>query len=166
MQREIFVKQKLLELVGKVSGMYGSAREFAEHLSEIHEKATEAYKQLTGDAKDIPVEEIRHLVDTLYRTVTESAIHQREVPFILRSGGHVAITTDGVRVEGVVDVSPKILEVTILSPFAGKKASSELEMIAPVIWTELPEDGSEANDAGKRRALSLLSELYYSNFKR
>jgi hypothetical protein len=146
--------------------MYGSAREFAEHLSEIHEKTIEAYKQLSGDAKDIPVEEIRHLVDSLYRTATESAIQQREVSFILHSGDHVAITTDGVRVEGVVNVSPKILKVIILSPFAGKKASSELEMIAPVIWTELPEDGSEANEDGKRRALSLLCELYYSYFER
>ena len=160
------MKQKLLELAGKVSGRYGSAREFAEHLSEIHEMAIEAYKQLAGDAKDIPVEEIHHLVDSLYRTATESAIQQREVPFILHSGDHVSITTDGVRVEGVVNLSPKILEVTILFPFAGKKALSELEMIAPVIWTERPEDGSEANDAGKRRALSLLSELYYSQFKR
>lgn len=160
------MKQKLLELAGKVSGMYSSAREFAEHLSEIHQMAIDAYKQLAGDAKDIPVEEIHHLVDSLYRTSTESAIQQREVPFILHSGDHVAITTDGVLVEGVVNVSPKILEVTILSPFAGKEASSELEMLAPVIWTEQPEDGSEANDAGKRRALSLLSELYYSYFER
>lgn len=160
------MKQKLLELVGKVSGMYSSAREFAEHLSEIHEKAIEAYKQLAGDAKDIPIEEIHRLVDSLYRTAMEAAIRHQEVPYILYSGDHIAITTDFVRVEGIVNVSPKILEVTILSPFAGKKASSELEMIAPVIWTERPEDGSEANDAGKRRALSLLSELYFSNFKR
>lgn len=160
------MKQELLELAGKLSGMYGSAREFAEHLSEIHEKAVEAYKQQAGDTKDIPVEEIRRLVDSLYRTATEYAIQQREVPSILRSGSHIAITTDGVRVEGVVDMSPKILEVTIISPFTGKKATAVLEMIAPFIWTELPENGSEANDAGKRRALSLLSELYYSNFKR
>lgn len=146
--------------------MYGSAKDFAEHLSVIHEKAIEAYKQLTGEKKDVAAEEIYQLVDSLYRTATESAIQQRDVPFILRSGNHIAITTDGVRVEGVVDVSPKILEVTILSPSAGKKATAELEMIAPVIWTELPEDGSEANDDGKRRALSLLSELYYSYFER
>ena len=157
--------EELLELAGKVSDMYGSARDFSERLSEIHGKAVEAYKQLAGDSNDIPVKEIHHLVDSLYRTATESAILQREVPFILHSGNHIAITTDGVRVEGVVNVSPKLLEVTIISPYTGKKASSELEMIAPFIWTERPEDGSEANDAGKKRALSLLCELYYSFFE-
>ena len=122
--------------------MFGSAREFAEHKSEV-----------------------LRLVESIYGTIKETSIQDVDLPFMLRSGGHIGITTDGTRVEGVVDVSPKAITVTILSPFTGRTASSELKMMAPVIWTKEPEDSSEANEEGKRKAASLLCDLYYSFFE-
>ena len=119
--------------------MFGTARDFAEHKNEVIQ-----------------------LVESIYGTIKETSIHNVDLPFMLRSGERIGITTDGVRVEGVVDVSPKVISVTILSPFTGRTASSELKMIVPAIWTVEPEDGSEANEAGKRKAAALLCDLYYS----
>ena len=122
--------------------MFGTAKEFAEHKNYV----------------------IR-LVESIYGTTKETSIQDEDVPFVLRSGERIGITTDDVRVEGVVDISPKVISVTILSPFTGRTASSELKMMAPVIWTKEPEDSSEANEEGKRKAASLLCDLYYSFFE-
>ena len=119
--------------------MFGTARDFAEHKNEVIQ-----------------------LVESIYGTIKETSIQDADLPFMLRSGERIGITTDGVRVEGVVDVSPKVISVTILSPFVGRTATAEIKMIVPAIWTVEPEDGSEANEAGKRKAAALLCDLYYS----
>lgn len=123
--------------------MFGATKEFAEHKNDVIQ-----------------------LVESIYGTIKETSIQDVDVPFVLRSGGHISITTDNTRVKGIVDVSPKVLSVTILSPFTGRTASAEIKMIVPAIWTVEPEDGSEANEAGKRKAAVLLSDLYYSFFER
>lgn len=123
--------------------MFGTAKGFSEHKNDV----------------------IR-LVESIYGTIKETSIQNMDVPFVLRSGGRIGITTDGVRVEGIVDVSPKVIKVTILSPFTGRTATAELRMIVPAIWTEEPEDGSEANEEGKRKAAALLCDLYYSFFEK
>lgn len=137
------VEKNLKDLAQLLSSMFGTAQEFAEHKSDI----------------------IR-LVESIYGTIKETSIQGVDVPFVLRSGGHISITTDNTRVEGVIEVSPKMLSVNILSPFTGRRATSELEMIVPAIWTEEPEEGSGANEAGKRKAAALLCDLYYSYFER
>lgn len=122
--------------------MFGTAKEFAEHKNDV----------------------IR-LVESIYGTTKETSIQDVDVPFLLRSGGRISIMTDNTRVEGVVEVSPKTISVTILSPFTGRTASSELKMMVPVIWTKEPKNGSEANEEGKRKAAALLCDLYYSLFE-
>lgn len=133
----------LTDLAQLLSGMFGSAREFAEHKRDV-----------------------TRLVDAVYGTFKETSVQDVDLPFELRSGGHISITTDNTRVEGVVDISPKVLSVTILSPFTGRTASSELKMMAPVIWTKEPINDSEANEEGKRKAAALLCDLYYSYFEK
>lgn len=123
--------------------MFGTAKEFAKHKNDV----------------------IR-LVESIYGTIKETSFQDVDVPFVLRSGGRIGITTDGVRVEGVVEVSPKVISVTILSPFTGRTASSKIQMIVPAIWTVEPKDGSNANEEGKRKAAALLCDLYYSYFER
>jgi hypothetical protein len=137
------VETNLKDLAQLLSGMFGSAREFAEHKSEV-----------------------LRLVESIYGTIKETSIQDVDLPFMLRSGGHIGITTDGTRVEGVVDVSPKAITVTILSPFTGRKANAEIKMIVPAIWTVKPEDGSKANEEGRRKAAALLCDLYYSFLER
>ena len=136
------VEKNLKDLAQLLSGMFATAKEYAEHRNDV-----------IG------------LVDALYETIKEASIQKMDFPFELRSGDHIGITTDGVRVEGVVDVSPKVIKVTILSPFKGRMATAEMKMIVPAIWTVEPEDDSEANEAGKRKAAALLCDLYYSYFE-
>ncbi len=137
------METNLKDLAELLSGMFGTTKEFAEHKNDVIQ-----------------------LVESIYGTIKETSIQDVDVPFVLRSGGHISITTDNTRVEGIVDVSPKVLSVTILSPFTGRTTSAEIKMIVPAIWTVKPENGSEANEAGKRKAAVLLCDLYYSFFER
>lgn len=137
------METNLKDLAELLSGMFGTTKEFAEHKNDVIQ-----------------------LVESIYGTIKETSIQDVDVPFVLRSGGHISITTDNTRVEGIVDVSPKVLSVTILSPFTGRMTSAEIKMIVPAIWTVKPENGSEANEAGKRKAAVLLCDLYYSFFER
>ena len=69
---------------------------------------------------------------------------------------------DGTLAEGIVHLAPKEMSVEITSPHGGREAGAVLQPLAPRIWTERPEPGSEAGEEGRQKAVELLTDLFYT----
>ena len=104
---------------------------------------------------------IREL-DRIYEDAKSVSVEFEILPDRLMTGDQIGIIIGGILIRGTVTISPKTLSVEITSPYEGKRLCSEIEMLAPRIWTELPREGSEANDEAKKKAVFLLTELYLS----
>lgn len=145
-----------------ISRMTFSAADYARSRDRIKEEALKLYSRQTGDSSADIETELEILLDRSFLERKEISICAAELPDHLKDGSIFRIFLDDTEVEGKVKLSPKELSVEISSPFHGKKAGSDLEMLAPVIWTERPEPGSEANEEGRHRAVLLLADIYYS----
>lgn len=130
-------------------------RGFAENVIAIYSKRNDICVEQCAD------EVIREL-ERIYEDAKSVSVEVEILPDRLMTGDQIGIIIGGILIRGTVTISPKTLSVEITSPYEGKRLCSEIEMLAPRIWTDLPREGSEANDEAKKKAVFLLTELFYS----
>ncbi len=145
-----------------VSRMTFSAAEYAIDSKQILARAIALYSAQTGDHSPEATAELALLLDRSFDERKRLSICNEDLPDHLRDGSRFQICVDDTVIIGRVSLSPKDISVEILFPFQGRTAGSELMLLAPVIWTELPEPGSEANEEGREKAVKLLADIYYS----
>lgn len=145
-----------------ISRMTFSAVDYVMNRESIVEDAVKQYCQQTGEQSLDIRNGMVILLDRSYAERKLLSVCAAELPDHLRDGSHFRIFVNDTEVVGKVRISPKVISVEITSPFQGEMAGSELEMLAPVIWTERPEKGSEANESGRQKSISLLVDIYYS----
>lgn len=151
--------QQLNEILAEVEF---NPLDYAADRESIAAKVIAIYSKRNGFPAEQCTDEVRRELDRIYEDAKSVSVETTIMPDFLRTGDHIGIVIGGILIWGLVSISPKTLSVEISSPYEGKRLSSEIEMLAPRIWTESPHEGSEANDEGREKAVSLLTELYYS----
>lgn len=139
-----------------------SVKEYVCDKARIINKAREVYETETGKKSEPVLDEIKDELELLFHDRKKLSIENINMPDHLRSGSWLGIVVAGELIYGLVQVSPKTISVE----YDGHRKLSQLELLAPVIWTEYPKEGSEANEDGKRKAVVLLTDLYYSALER
>ena len=139
-----------------------SPLDYAADRAAFAAKVIAKFSKRNGFCPEQCAEEVSRELDRIYEDAKSVSVESTVMPDHLRTGDYVGIIIGGILIWGLVAISPKTLSVEISSPYEGKRLSSEIELLAPRIWTEMPCEGSEANDEGKKKAVSLLTELYYS----
>lgn len=139
-----------------------SPLDYAAERAAFAAKIIAIFSKRNGFCPEQCADEVIRELDRIYEDAKNVSVEATIIPDFLRTGDHIGIVIGGVLIWGLVAISPKMLSVEISSPYEGKRLSSEIELLAPRIWTEQPREGSEANDEGRRKAISLLTELYYS----
>lgn len=145
-----------------ISRMTFSAADYAKNRDQIIKEAVSMYTQQTGEVSSKVQAGLTVLMDRSFIERKELSICAAELPDHLKDGSSFRIFLDNTEVVGQLRLSPKEISVEISSPFHDGMAGAELEMLAPVIWTMRPEPGSEANEEGRRKAIILLADIYYS----
>ena len=77
-------------------------------------------------------------------------------------GSHIAFRIGETVIRGIVSLAPRMVVVTMESPYTGITGIETIDADMPVIFTEHPYEVSPASLAGKDRARRLLLKLYYS----
>lgn len=80
----------------------------------------------------------------------------------LYDGGSIAFRNGDETIRGRVALSPRRIEVTLVSPAQGVSENETLDADMPVIFTEHPYETSPASLVGIDRARRLLLKLYCS----
>ncbi len=84
----------------------------------------------------------------------------------LKDGCRLSCSIGLTVVSGLVRLAPKRISVRMDLPCIMPEVEMTLQMIAPVLFTEHPEDGSEANEYGTDVARRLLLDSYYNSFSK
>lgn len=151
------------EIAAKIiSRMTFSAADYVRRKETIFAEAAKLYKIKTGDDSPEVEEQLDLLLSQSFAERKALSVSNSDLPEHLKDGSLFKICVNETEVEGRIQLSPKELLVEIVSPYQGHKAGAELQMLAPVIWTERPEMESEANEEGREKAISLLTDIYYS----
>lgn len=152
-----------LETAAKiVSEMAFSATDYVKDGNAILAEAMRLYLAETGAMEPETETELKVILERSFSDRKALSVSGIDMPDHLMDGNLFRISIDGTEVKGRVRLSPKEIAVEITSPFHGCQAGASLLMLAPVIWTERPETGSEANESGREKAVSLLVDIYYS----
>lgn len=149
-------------IVRIVSGLGFDPLEYAADRTGTVGRVLEIFTGQSGIHAEECAVEVEKVLESIYEDAKGVSVEAEIIPDHLRTGGSVGVVIGGELIWGLVDVTPKVLSVEITEPYRGRRSSSEIEMLAPRIWTEQPCDGSEANEEGRRRAVSMLAGLYYS----
>lgn len=120
------------------------------------------YFELTGDKSNETRIKLSDLVANSFEERKELAINSIDMKENLRNGDSFSIFLNETIVTGKVYLAPKSISVEITSPYFGRMAGADLDLIAPVIWTESPEMESVANEEGRKKAAILLADIYFS----
>ena len=139
-----------------------SATDYAKDSNSILADTLRKYAMETKDESPDIKTELKELLERSFEERKELSVSGINLPDHLFDGDLFLISIDGTEVTGRVNLSPKEIMVEILSPFHGHQAGCSLPLLAPIIWTEYPEPKSEANGRGREKAVSLLSDIYYS----
>jgi len=145
-----------------ISRMTFSAADYVKGKGPILAEAAKLYKLKTRDDSPEIEEQLVLLLSRSFAERKALSVTNSALPEHLKDGSLFRICVDETVVEGQVRLSPKKISVEIVSPYQGHQAGAELQMLAPVIWTERPEMESEANEQGREKAISLLTDIYYS----
>lgn len=145
-----------------VSEMTFSAAAYARDRSAFLAEALQRYREITGDDAPEAAAEMKAVLEQSFADRKALSVSGIDLPDHLRDGGRFRICVDGTEVTGRVRLSPKEMAVEITAPYQGRQAGATLQLLAPVIWTERPEAGSEANEAGREKAVRLLTDIYYT----
>lgn len=79
----------------------------------------------------------------------------------VRDGDIIPCIIDGEMVEGIIHASPKDISVMLYDRDLPLRASSQIMMMAPKIYTEEPWKGARLNEYGIQRVKELLVGLYH-----
>ena len=151
------------EIASKIiAQMTFSALDYVQNSEQILTEAVSLYSGQTGDDSSEIKAGMRILLDRSFSERKVLSIGSVKLPGYLKDGSSFSITLNDTEVSGIVNLAPKEISVEIISPFQGKKAGSVLNRLTPVIWTERPDVGSEANESGRMKAVTLLADIYYS----
>ena len=137
----------------------------ADYVTDNEPILSEAYKRYvsqTGDDSPEAKSMVTLLLDRSFADRKELSVSNADLPEHFRDGSTFRICVNDTEVKGILHLTPKEISVEIVTPFKGCTAGAELQLLAPVIWTERPENGSEANEDGRSKAISLLTDIYYS----
>lgn len=134
-----------------------SPAEYVQDKASVMERARKLYEEITGDKSELVLSEIEEELELLFHDRKALSVEDVNMPEHLRSGCWLGIVIDGNLIYGLVQVSPKIISVE----YEGHRGCSQLELLAPVVWTEYPDE--EANREGKLKAVELLTDLFYSS---
>lgn len=145
-----------------ISRMTFSAADYVKDKESILSEAYHRYVSRTGDDSHEAKSEVASLLKRSFADRKELSVSNADLPDHFRDGSAFRICVDDTEVKGILRLTPKDISVEIVSPFTGRTAGAELQLVAPVIWTERPENGSEANEEGRLKAVSLLTDIYYS----
>lgn len=145
-----------------ISRMRFSAADYVKDNESILSEAYHRYVLQTGDDSLEAKSEMASLLKRSFAERKELSISNADLPDHFRDGSAFRICVNDTEVKGILHLSPKHISVEIVTPFKERTAGAELQLLAPVIWTERPENGSEANEAGRLKAVSLLTDIYYS----
>ena len=145
-----------------ISRMTFSAADYVKDRESILAEALLRYTDQTGERSPEVRSEMSVLLERSFSERKELSVVNAALPDHFRDGSRFSVCVDDTVVEGLVHLSPKVLLVEMISPQQGHRAGSELKILAPVIWTERPEANSEANEEGRKKAVSLLTDIYYS----
>ena len=148
-----------------ISKMTFSAADYVKNREAIFLEVLRRYNDLTGDLSPEIRSELSVMLNQSFSERKELSIISAALPDHFRDGSSFSVCVDDTVIEGLLHLSPKVIIVEMTSPYSGHKAGSELELLAPVIWTERPEVNSEANEEGRGKAISLLTDLYYSTLQ-
>lgn len=151
------------EIAAKIiSRMTFSAADYVKCKELILAEASQLYAKETGDNSPEAKSQLALLLSRSFGERKEFSVSNADLPNHFKDGSRFKICVNDTEVEGSLHLTPKEMVVEIVSPFQGRKAGAELKMLAPVIWTERPELGSEANEDARSKAVSLLTDIYYS----
>lgn len=145
-----------------VSGMSFTPREYAADRNRI---LVEAFKRCAAGGVELSVETVaalRLLLENAFCDRKALSVENVDMPDRLRDGDSFRICVDGTLAEGIVHLAPKEMSVEITSPHGGREAGAVLQPLAPRIWTERPEPGSEAGEEGRQKAVELLTDLFFT----
>lgn len=145
-----------------ISRMQFSAADYVRNREQIINEAAKLYSRQTGEESAETKAELSVLLERSFAERKVLSIDAAELPDHLRDRSVFRIFLDDTVVTGSIRLSPKTITVEITSPFQGRMAGAELDMLAPIIWTEQPEVGSEANEEGRQKSILLLADIYYS----
>lgn len=145
-----------------ISRMTFSAADYVNNYESILSEAYSLYVSQTGDDSPEVKSEISLLLKQSFADRKAISVSNADLPDHFSDGSAFRICVNDTEVEGVLHLTPKDISVEIVSPFKGRTAGAELQLLAPVIWTESPENGSEANEDGRLKAITLLTDIYYS----
>lgn len=152
-------------LARTISKMKFTALEYALNPEAILGQALGVLSEITGNTPDR---------DDVTAALEQSGVERRQfsvenvdMPVHLMNGDEFSVyLNDATKLSARIGLSPKKISLEMLCPFPGLRAESQLEMIVPLIWTVRPEEGSEADEMARDRAVSLLLGLYYENIRR
>lgn len=147
-----------------IAKMAFSAMDYIRDREQIIQEAADLYTRQTGEDPACIQTDITDLVERSFAERKILSIQSVRLPGRFKDGSRFGISLNNIEVKGIVYLSPKEITVEITEPFQGKRAGAMLNLLAPVIWTELPEAGSEANETGRKKAITLLTDIYYSYF--
>lgn len=151
------------EIAAKIiSRMTFSAADYVKNSESILSEAFHRYASQSGDYSHEAKSEVAVLLMRSFDDRKRLSVSNADLPDHFLDGSSFRICVNDTEVKGVLRLTPKEMSVEIVSPFTGRAAGAELQLLAPVIWTERPENGSEANEEGRLKAVSLLTDIYYS----
>lgn len=154
------------EIAAKIiAQMTFSALDYVQNSEQILTEAVSLYSRQMGENSSEIQAGMKILLERSFSERKGLSIRSIKLPGYLKDGSSFSVTLNGTEVSGIVHLAPKEISVEIISPFQGKKAGSVLNMLAPVIWTERPHAGSEANENGRMKAVALLVDIYYSSLR-
>ncbi len=145
-----------------ISHMRFSAVQYITEKDTLLQNAISEFHSKSGFVSKAMEHKLSLLLEQSFEERKHFSVSSIDMPYSLMNGSYFRMCIDDTLVEGQVSITPKIISVEITEPYSGRSATSKLAMLAPIIWTVDPITGSEANKSGKEKAVSLLTDIYYT----
>lgn len=127
---------------------------------EVMERAITHFAERSGISPCSPyTPTVEKYVNSLFEGKIAQAVSWAHIG-PLNSGDVISFTIGAYEVEGIVDIAPKSVAVTMKKPCSGLRGGFQLSSLAPRIYTDEPFLGSPANEAGIVCAKSTLLDIY------
>lgn len=156
--------EHLSEIVRIMSGFDFTVEEYFADGRAVVARAESTYAKAKGTTINDSVRHaIGRYVECRFNDKLQALIEWQPSADPLYSGNRIAFRLKDIVVSGKISVTPKNVNVTMLSPFPGVSGGVRLWSAAPQIFTEEPFPGSPANEMGAEDARNILVRLYVNH---
>ena len=154
-------EEKLARIIAK---MQFTAYEYTVCPLKIIEEAKGLVRNAIGAETEEDEAVIEKVLGRSYSERKIISVVDADFPNHMKDGDEFKVCLDsGLMLSGKARITPKVLSVEMLSPYPDHMIVSEIQMLAPRIWTLRPEAGSEAGEECLQKMIELLATLYYDN---